>query len=134
MRPALTHRLVDFCLRLLPERFRGRVSGLVYGLLDGLAVTRDLRRLAQAVALSFPLWISIATGIWMVTVAFHMTIPFTGSFLIVALLVVGVAAPTPGAVGGFHEMFRDGTAVFYGVDNDRADGAAIVSTPPPSYR
>ena len=89
-------------------------------------MTRDPRRLAQAVALSFPLWISIATGIRMVTVAFHMMIPFTGSFLIMALLVVGVAAPTPGAVGGFHEMFRVGTAVFYGVDNDRAVGAAIV--------
>jgi uncharacterized membrane protein YbhN (UPF0104 family) len=126
IRPALTHRLVDFCLRPFPERFRIRVSGLVYGLLDGLAVTRDPRLLTQAVALSFPLWISIATGIWMVTVAFHMTIPFTGSFLIMALLVVGVAAPTPGAVGGFHEMFRIGTAVFYGVDNDRAVGAAIV--------
>jgi hypothetical protein len=37
-----------------------------------------------------------------------------------------VATPTPGAVGGFHEMFRIGTAVFYGVDNDRAVGAAIV--------
>jgi hypothetical protein len=55
-----------------------------------------------------------------------MTIPFTGSFLIMALLVVGVATPTPGAVGGFHEAFRIGTAVFYGVDNDRAVGAAIV--------
>jgi glycosyltransferase 2 family protein len=126
VRPALTHRLVDFCLRPFPERLRARISRLVYGLLDGLAVTRDPRLLAQAVALSFPLWISIATGIWLVTVAFHMTIPYTGSFLIMALLVVGVAAPTPGAVGGFHEMFRIGTAVFYGVDNDRAVGAAIV--------
>ena len=126
IRPALTHRLVALFLRPLPERFRLRISGIVYGLLDGLAVTRDPRRLAQAVALSVPLWISIATGIWLTTVAFHMTIPFTGSFLIMALLVVGVATPTPGAVGGFHEMFRIGTAVFYGVDNDRAVGAAIV--------
>jgi glycosyltransferase 2 family protein len=126
IRPALTHRLVDVCLRPFPERFRIRASGVIYGLLDGLAVTRDPRLLAQAVALSFPLWFSIATGIWLVTVAFHMTIPYTGSFLIMALLVVGVAAPTPGAVGGFHEMFRIGTAVFYGVDNDRAVGAAIV--------
>ena len=116
VRPALTHRLVDFSLRPLPERFRARIAKLVYGLLDGLAVTRDPRRLAQAVALSYPLWMSIATGIWLATAAFHMTIPFTGSFLIMALLVVGVAAPTPGAVGGFHEMFRLGTAVFYGVD------------------
>jgi len=126
VRPVLTHRLVDFCLGFLPGRFRDKLSGLVYGLLDGLAVTRDLLRLTQAVALSFPLWLSIATGIWLATVAFHMTVPFTGSFLIMALLTVGVAVPTPGAVGGFHEFFRIGTAVFYGVDNDRAVGAALV--------
>lgn len=126
VRPALTHRIVDFCLRPLPRGLRGRLSGLIYGLLDGLAVTRDPVCLAQAIALSIPLWLSIAAGIWLVTAAFHMTIPFTGSFLIVALLTVGVAVPTPGAVGGFHEFFRIGAAVFYGVDNDRAVGAALV--------
>jgi uncharacterized protein (TIRG00374 family) len=126
VRPTLTHRVVDVLLRPFPHRLRDRISRLVYGLLDGLAVTRDPGRLARAVALSFPLWLSIAAGIWLVTLAFHMTIPYTGSFLIVALLVVGVAVPTPGAVGGFHEFFRIGTAVFYGVPNDRAVGAAIV--------
>jgi uncharacterized protein (TIRG00374 family) len=125
-RPALTHRVTDLCLRPLPRGFRDRVSGLIYGLLDGLAVTRDPVRLAQAIALSLPLWLSICAGIWLATAAFHMTIPFTGSFLIVALLTVGVSVPTPGAVGGFHEFFRIGAAVFYGVDNDRAVGAALV--------
>jgi len=126
VRPALTHRVIDVLFRPLPHRLRDRIARLVYGLLDGLAVTRDPGRLARAVALSFPLWLSIAAGIWLVTLAFHMTIPYTGSFLIVALLVVGVAVPTPGAVGGFHEFFRIGAAVFYGVPNDRAVGAAIV--------
>jgi uncharacterized membrane protein YbhN (UPF0104 family) len=126
VRPTLTHRLIDVCLRYVPVRFRTGLGGLVYGLLDGLAITRDPARLAQVIALSFPLWLSIASGIWLAMVAFHMTIPFTGSFLVMALLVVGVAAPTPGAVGGFHAMFRLGTAVFYGVANDRAVGAALV--------
>jgi uncharacterized membrane protein YbhN (UPF0104 family) len=43
-----------------------------------------------------------------------------------ALLVVGVAVPTPGAVGGFHEAFRLGATAFFGADNDAAVGAAIV--------
>jgi uncharacterized protein (TIRG00374 family) len=126
VRPTLTHTIVDLCLRVLPGGLRSKVSSLIYGLLDGLAVTRDPLRLAQAIALSFPLWLSIAGGIWMAMVAFHMTIPFTGSFLIMTLLVVGVAAPTPGAVGGFHAAFRYGATVFYGVENDRAVGAALV--------
>ena len=41
--------------------------------------------------------------------------PFTGSFLIVPLLTLGVLVPTPGAIGGFHEAFRLGVTVFYGV-------------------
>ena len=40
--------------------------------------------------------------------------------------MVGVAVPTPGAVGGFHEAFRLGATTFFGADNDTAVGAAIV--------
>jgi uncharacterized membrane protein YbhN (UPF0104 family) len=53
-------------------------------------------------------------------------VPFTGSFLLMALLVIGVAVPTPGAIGGFHEMFRLGATTFYGAPDDAAVGAAIV--------
>jgi glycosyltransferase 2 family protein len=112
--------------RILPAGLGSRIAHLAHTFVQGMAVMRDPVRLGQSLLLSAPLWLSIALGIWLVTVAFHMTIPFTGSFLIVALLVVGVAVPTPGAVGGFHEAFRIGAAVFYGVENDRAVGAAIV--------
>jgi uncharacterized protein (TIRG00374 family) len=118
--------LVTRVSRVLPEALAVKVAHLAHMFVTGMAVMRDPVRLAQSLLLSIPLWLSIASGIWLVTVAFHMTIPFTGSFLIVALLVVGVAVPTPGAVGGFHEAFRIGTVVFYGVENDRAVGAAIV--------
>jgi uncharacterized membrane protein YbhN (UPF0104 family) len=58
--------------------------------------------------------------------AFGFSMPFTGSFLIVPLLVLGVAVPTPGAIGGFHEAFRIGATVFYGIPNDSAVAAALV--------
>jgi uncharacterized membrane protein YbhN (UPF0104 family) len=73
-----------------------------------------------------PLWLSIAAGIWCVSRAFHIPLPFVGSFLVMALLVVGVAVPTPGAVGGFHYFYRLAATTFYGAPNDRAVGAAIV--------
>jgi uncharacterized membrane protein YbhN (UPF0104 family) len=65
-------------------------------------------------------------GIWLVSRAFHLEIPFTGAFLIMALLVIGVAVPTPGAVGGFHYFYRLAATAFYGAPADRAVGAAIV--------
>jgi hypothetical protein len=43
-----------------------------------------------------------------------------------AVLVVGVAVPTPGAVGGFHKAYQIGAVAFFGAANDRAVGAALV--------
>jgi hypothetical protein len=119
---ALTGRLT----RALPARIGKALVHAVRTFAEGLAVMRRPALVGRALVLSLPLWLSIATGIWLVARAFHITIPFTGSFLIVALLTVGVAVPTPGAVGGFHYAFRIGATVFYGVPNERAVGAAIV--------
>ena len=44
----------------------------------GLAVMRDPARLVTALALSFPMWMSIAAGIWLTSRAFHMTFPLSG--------------------------------------------------------
>jgi uncharacterized protein (TIRG00374 family) len=124
--PEAFGRAVDRTTRILPEKLGGPLVKMAQTFVQGLAVTRSPQHLAGSVALSLPLWLSIAVGIWACTQAFHMTIPYTGSFLIMVLLVVGVAVPTPGAVGGFHEAFRIGVTAFYGIDNDRAVGAAIV--------
>src|SRR6185312_370029 len=69
---------------------------------------------------------TIAAGQWAVAIAFHIDVPFTGSFLLISLLVIGVAVPTPGAIGGFHEAFRVGATMFYSAPDDAAVGAAIV--------
>ncbi len=42
------------------------------------------------------------------------------------ILVVGVAAPTPGAIGGFHAAYIFAVTTFFGVDTDRAAAAALV--------
>lgn len=92
----------------------------------GLGAIRQPGRLLVALAWSFPLWLSIGFGIWAVAVAFHLTVPFTGSFLLMAILTIGVAVPTPGSIGGFHEAFRIGATMFYGAPDVTAVGAAIV--------
>jgi glycosyltransferase 2 family protein len=102
------------------------VARVVEKFARGLGIIRRPGRLLVALAWSFPLWLSIDAGIWAVAVAFNFDVPFTGSFLIVPLLTLGVAVPTPGAIGGFHEAFRLGATVFYGVPNDAAVAAALV--------
>jgi glycosyltransferase 2 family protein len=112
--------------RVLPPRLAAFVANLAQTFASGLAVMRQPRPLVTSVLMSLPLWLSIAAGIWLVTRAFHITMPFTGSFLMIALLTVGVAVPTPGAVGGFHYAFRIGATAFYGASNEQAVGAAII--------
>lgn len=125
-RPDLLLRVVAAVTGWLPARLRGVIGGLAAQFAAGLAVVRDPARLALALAWSFPLWFIIAAQIWVVSVAVGVTLPPTGALLIMALLVVGVAVPTPGAVGGFHEAYRVAATAFFGADNDHAVGAAIV--------
>ncbi len=112
--------------RVLPSHLARIVARFVEAFAQGLAVMRQPRRLAVSLLLSVPLWLSIAAGIWLTSHAFHMTFGYLGSFLVMTLLVVGVAMPTPGAIGGFHAMYQITVTTFFGVPNDRAIGAAIV--------
>jgi uncharacterized protein (TIRG00374 family) len=112
--------------RVLPARLARLVAGFVETFAQGLAVMRQPARLLVSLILSFPLWLSIAAGIWITSRAFHMTFGYVGSFLVMTLLVIGVAAPTPGSVGGFHAMYKYAVVTFFGVATDRAVGAAIV--------
>ena len=112
--------------RVLPERLARVVATFVETFAQGLAVMRQPRRLLVSLVLSLPLWLAIAAGIWLTSRAFHITFPYPASFLVMTILVVGVAVPTPGAVGGFHLAYQIAVESFFGVPPDRAVGAAIV--------
>jgi uncharacterized protein (TIRG00374 family) len=124
--PARLGRTMARLEQVVPSALAGLIAKIAEKFARGLGAIRSPSRLLIALAWSFPLWLSICLGIWAVAVAFRFAIPFTGSFLLVALLVLGVAVPTPGAVGGFHEAFRVGATMFYGAPDDAAVGAAIV--------
>jgi uncharacterized membrane protein YbhN (UPF0104 family) len=111
---------------VLPATLARRLAHLVETFARGLAVMRQPGRLAVALGQSFPLWLSIAAGIWLTSQAFHITFPFSASFLVTTLLVVGVAVPTPGAIGGFHAAYHIAVTVFFAAPDDRAKSAAIV--------
>jgi glycosyltransferase 2 family protein len=124
--PESLHRWVLKAEAVLPARLATMIARFAQTFAEGFAVVRRPERLVAALAWSIVLWIAIAAGIWAVSVAFGVAMPFTGAWLMLAPLVVGVAVPTPGGVGGFHEAYRIGATGFFGADNDIAVGAAIV--------
>lgn len=124
--PERLHRLVLKVERVLPQRLAQAVAGFARTFAQGLAVVRRPSRLVLALGWSLVLWVAIAGQVWLVARAFGIDFPLGGSFVITAMLVVGVSIPTPGGVGGTHEAVRLGLTSFYGADNDAAVGAAIL--------
>jgi glycosyltransferase 2 family protein len=112
--------------RVLPGRIAQAIARFVEAFAQGLAIMRQPRRLGIALLQSVPVWLSIGAGIWLTSQAFSITFPFSGSFLVMALLTVGVAVPTPGQVGGFHAAYQIAVQTFFNAPDDRAIGAAIV--------
>ena len=119
--------MVFAACRILPRGMADKLARFAQTFSAGFAVARRPRALAAAFAWSFPLWLAIAAEVWLVTVAFNISMPFAGTFLLQALLVIGVAVPTPGAVGSYHEAYRIGVTTFFGAPEDTAVAAAIVT-------
>jgi uncharacterized protein (TIRG00374 family) len=119
-------RLVGSLERWLPARAARGAQHLAETFASGLASIRQPRRLIAACLWSLPLWLSVAVGTWAVTRALGIAMPFAGTFPLLVILIVGVAVPTPGAIGGLDEAYRLGVVTLFGASPDRAIAAAIV--------
>ena len=124
--PGRCGRVMARLEQVLPSALAGLVARFAEKFARGLGAIRRPSRLLWSLLLSFPLWLCIALGTWAMARALGLDVPFTGSFLLVGILVLGVAVPTPGAVGGFHEAFRVGATVFFGAADEPAVAAAIL--------
>jgi glycosyltransferase 2 family protein len=125
--PTRLGHLVARVEQVVPSALASLIGSVAEKFARGLAAVRHPARLAVALLWSFPLWLSIAFGMWAVAIAFDLPISFTGSFLILAVLVLGVAVPTPGGAGGFHAAYRYAATVFFAAPDAAAVGAAIVA-------
>ena len=110
----------------LPHRIASAADHLVQKFVGGLGIMRSPRNLAWSIVWSLPLWLSIALGILITTRAFDLSLSFSGAFLVVGYLTVGVAVPTPGAAGGFHYFYKLALTQLFGAPDSAAGAAAIV--------
>jgi uncharacterized membrane protein YbhN (UPF0104 family) len=113
--------------RWLPNRLETMAMRFLTAFGEGLGVLTDLSNLARAGVLSILLWLNISSALWIGVRAFDIHIPFGATFLVIGFLTVGVAVPTPGAVGGYHVMCSLALTLLFGVDESRAKAAALVN-------
>ena len=95
---------------------------------SGLAVLRAPFPLLARIGLeSLAVWLLIALGFHLNHMAFGIQLPFHANFLLMAFLVVGVAIPTPGMVGGFHAFYLLALSDVFGVPRATAAAAAVAA-------
>jgi len=120
--------LVDRLLKPLPARLSRPVSQGFRSFGEGLAVLQaPASHLLAIFAQSLVLWLSIDLTMYLNNRAFGLDLPFHSTFLLIGFLTVGVAVPTPGMVGGFHESYLLALTQAFGVDKGTAAAAGITA-------
>jgi glycosyltransferase 2 family protein len=125
---ARTLAVADRLLAFLPAKIAGWIGATLRSFAQGLAVLRApgshlLSMLGQSVLL----WLAIALSLYCSYRAFGVDLPFHASFFLIGFLTVGVAIPTPGMVGGFHQFYKLALTQGYGVDPGTAVAAGIAA-------
>jgi len=119
-------RLVERVLRPLPVRLASLLVATLRSFGEGLAVLKaPPSHLLVIAGQSLLVWLSIALSIHLNNQAFGFELTFQAVFLIIGFLTVGVAIPTPGMVGGFHESYLLALTQAFGVDKGIAAAAGI---------
>jgi uncharacterized protein (TIRG00374 family) len=107
LRAEATLAVIERLLRWLPSRLTGPVVRTLRTFASGLAVLQAPPAHLAAIALqSCLVWLAVCLTFQFNHLAFGIDLPFHATFLLVAFLTVGVAIPTPGMVGGFHQFYK----------------------------
>jgi uncharacterized membrane protein YbhN (UPF0104 family) len=99
---------------------------MALGLSKGTDALRSPRRALPIALHSLAAWITIALGTWIGIRAAGADIGFAAVLVLLPLLALGVALPTPGGVGGYHAMMKVGLTSLFGVAPAIATGAGIL--------
>ena len=125
--PQVTERLGEWLIvRLLPERFRENVSGLMHKFLDGLASLRSPLNILMVFITSVIIWLLETGKYWFVMHAFNFSVSFFALMLMNGIVNLATTIPSaPGYIGTFD---APGIAVLtaYGVDQATAAGYTLV--------
>ncbi|HZN55318.1 MAG TPA: lysylphosphatidylglycerol synthase transmembrane domain-containing protein [Candidatus Polarisedimenticolaceae bacterium] len=109
--------------RAAPVRWLGHA---ILGFSSGMEALRSPRRLIPIIVHSLLAWLTIALGTWIGIRASGADVGFDAVLVMLPLLALGVAIPTPGGVGGYHAAMQFGLTRLFGVDPTIAAGAGLL--------
>ena len=107
-------------------RIRARLARMLLSLAQGTDALRRPRLLFKVLLHSMLAWTAITVGTWIGIRACGVEIPLGAAWIILPLLALGIALPTPGGAGGYHAAMIFGLTQLFAVPETLAVGAAFL--------
>jgi uncharacterized protein (TIRG00374 family) len=119
-------KLINKILNKLPGKFAHKIDELIHHFIDGFQVVTNINFLLYLFFLSVLVWLLDVLAIYILFLAFGFNLPVIASFVVMIILVVGIAIPTaPGYIGNWHFACVLGLS-FFSLDKAEALSFAVV--------
>lgn len=96
-------KLINKVLNKLPGKLAHKMDELIYHFIDGFQIITNIKLLLYLFFLSALIWLVDVMAIYVLLLAFGFNLPLIASFVVMIILIVGIAIPTaPGYIGNWH--------------------------------
>ncbi|GAB6269215.1 MAG: hypothetical protein STSR0002_19570 [Smithella sp.] len=96
-------KLINGILRKLPGKFAHKIDELIHHFIDGFQIITNIKLFLYLFFLSALIWLVDVLAIYMLLESFGFGLPVMASFVLMIILIVGIAIPTaPGYIGNWH--------------------------------
>ncbi|HOF78544.1 MAG TPA: lysylphosphatidylglycerol synthase transmembrane domain-containing protein [Smithellaceae bacterium] len=118
--------IINRILSKLPGKMANKFDKIIHNFIDGFVIITDLKMLFYLIFLSAIIWLIDVMAIHIMLLAFGFTLPFIAPFVLMIILIAGIAVPTaPGFIGNWHIACILGLSIF-GVQKPEALSFAVV--------
>lgn len=113
VRREATLRILAPLIGRLPARYAGAVNRLIDHFIEGFRIVADPALLFSATLLSIVIWLVDVVAIYLLFLAFGLHLPVAAAFVLMIILIIGIAIPTaPGFIGNWHYFCILGLGLF----------------------
>jgi uncharacterized protein (TIRG00374 family) len=119
-------KLINRILSKLPGKFAHKIDELIHHFIDGFQIVTNIKLLLYLFFLSALIWLLDVLAIYVLLNSFGFILPVMASFVVMIILIVGIAIPTaPGYIGSWHFACVLGLS-FFGLAKAEALSFAVV--------
>jgi glycosyltransferase 2 family protein len=126
-KPVMVRKIIGKIERFLPAKIAHSIDDILDSFIQGLSILHDPKILWKISYYSIGFWLLICAGFWAGVHAYYPNFAFFSTFLVMTLLALGVAVPTPGGIGSYHLACQLGLTRFFNVPEAQASAIALVS-------